>query len=55
MENEMMNTKDASNYLGVAIRTLLEWSRSGKVKAYKLGKFNYYKKSDLDSLYRLDA
>lgn len=51
---KMMKTEDASLYLGITVRTLLKWTKEGKIKAYKLSKYNYYKKSDLDALYNLN-
>lgn len=51
MLREMLSTREASDYLNIAERTLLKWVKMGKIQAYRLGRNNYFKVEDLDSLF----
>lgn len=45
----MLSMKTACVYLGVSRPTLLEWVRTGQVKAYRLGSRWKFYASDLDA------
>jgi excisionase family DNA binding protein len=45
--DELATRKQAANYLGVSLPTLHEYTKSGKVPAYKLGSRIRYKKREL--------
>jgi excisionase family DNA binding protein len=46
----MLDTLEASAYLGVGSDTLRIWARSGKLPANKSGRFFRFRQSDLDKL-----
>ena len=54
MESPWLSSEQASQYLQVDRRTLLEWTRQGKVKGYKLsGVLRHvwrFRQSDLDAM-----
>ena len=51
-DRDMFSTKEASSFLNIAVRTLLKWTKEGKIQAYRLGKTNYYRREDLVGLYQ---
>lgn len=54
MESHWLTARQAAAYLQINPRTLLEWSRQGKVKAYKLSGITRhvwrFRQSDLDAM-----
>lgn len=54
MQLEWLTAKEAAQYLKINSRTLLDWTRQGKVKAYKLsGTTRHvwrFRQSDLDAM-----
>lgn len=50
MQDKLLNTKELSEYLGVAVSTIVEYrmNNSGPIYA-KLGHLVRYKKSDVDA------
>ncbi len=49
-ERKYLSTKEAAEYLGVAVGTLEQWRfRRKKLPFYKLAKLVLYRKADLDA------
>ena len=46
---EWLSTKDASEYIGVTLRTLYKLIDEGFIPAYKIGRVIRVKKEDVDS------
>ena len=46
---EWLSTKDASEYIGVTLRTLYKLIDEGLIPAYKIGRVIRVKKEDVDS------
>jgi excisionase family DNA binding protein len=44
------NSKEASDYLGISVRTLFNEVSKGNIPYYKFGKRNRYLKSELDQM-----
>ena len=41
--------KEAANFLNIRPKTLYKWCHEGKLKYYKVGSLNLYKRSDLEA------
>jgi len=48
IKKTLLNSKQASGYLSIPLRTLQHLSKQGKIKAIKIGKYWKYKKSDIE-------
>lgn len=57
--NEWLTSDEAARYLKINRRTLLEWARQGKLKAYKLsGIIRHvwrFRQKDLDAMLSLSS
>lgn len=54
-EHDFLSQKEAADYLGVNFRTLYNWVSEGKnnITVYKMGRYNRFKVSDLDKMFKL--
>lgn len=46
---ELLTRKEASQMLSVSLPTLHEWSKTGKIKGYRIGSRVRYKKAELEA------
>lgn len=47
--DELLTRKEAAKILGVSLPTILEWTKQGKVKGYRIGSRVRYKKFEIES------
>ena len=53
-EHDFMDQKDAAEYLSLkSYKTLYNWISQGRINVYKVGRYNMFKKSDLDKMFVL--
>ena len=55
-EHEFLTQKEAAEYLGLkSYKTIYNWISEGKENliVHKMGRFNRFKKSDLDKMFQL--
>ena len=53
-EHEFLSQKEAAEYLSLKNhKTLYNWVSQGRIPVYKLGRYNKFKVSDLDNLFKL--
>jgi excisionase family DNA binding protein len=50
MESEWLTVEEVAQYLKVSKTTVYRWTDEGRIKKYKIGRFNRYKKSELDQV-----
>lgn len=50
-ERRYLDTQEASDFLGIAPRTLKDWKKKGKIDAKKLGRKLYWSIEDLHGLF----
>ncbi len=50
MESEWLTVEEVAQYLKVSKTTVYRWTEEGRLKKYKAGRFNRYKKSDVDQV-----
>jgi len=50
MESDWLTVDDVASYLKVSKRTVYRWTDEGRLKKYKVGRFNRYKKSEVDQV-----
>jgi excisionase family DNA binding protein len=50
MESDWLTVDDVASYLKVSKRTIYRWTTEGRLKKYKVGRFNRYKKSEVDQV-----
>lgn len=59
MESLWLSSEEASRYLKINRRTLLDWARQGKVKGYKLSGVTRhvwrFRREDLDAMLGLSS
>jgi excisionase family DNA binding protein len=46
---DLLTRKEASKLLGVSLPTLLDWTKTGKIKGYRIASRVRYKRSDLEN------
>ncbi|MBU2514214.1 helix-turn-helix domain-containing protein [bacterium] len=52
--NDFYNMKQAASYLSLKNhKTLYSWINQGRITVYKVGRYNMFKKSDLDKMFVL--
>lgn len=51
-EQQFLNTKEAAKYIGLSVKTLWNWSYTGKLIRHKVSNRNQYLRSDLDKFRR---
>ena len=49
-DNDLLSADECSKILHVSKNTLWRWSRNGYLKSLKIGRYPYYRKSDIDRL-----
>jgi len=54
MESEWMTVEEVAQYLKVSKTTVYRWTGEGRLKKYKAGRFNRYKKSEVDAAMKAD-
>jgi len=47
---EWLTVEDVAQYLKVSKTTVYRWTKEGTLKKYKVGRYNRYKKSELDQV-----
>lgn len=47
-QTELLTRKDAAKYLDISLPTLLEFTKTGKVKGYRIGTRVRYKRAELE-------
>jgi|SaaInlStandDraft_4_1057021.scaffolds.fasta_scaffold291093_1 excisionase family DNA binding protein len=53
-EHDFLNMKEAQIYLSLkSHKTLYNWVSQGRITVYKMGRYNMFKKSDLDKMFVL--
>lgn len=52
---KLLRHNDAANFLHISPKTLYKWCLQGKVKYYKAGSLNLYKRSDLEAFIEANA
>jgi excisionase family DNA binding protein len=54
-EHEFLTQKEAAEYLGLkSHKTIYNWiSEGNRITVHKMGRFNRFKKSDLDKMFQL--
>ena len=53
-EHEYLDMKESSSYLGLqSHKTLYNWVSEGRLPVYKMGRYNRFKVSDLDKMFKL--
>ncbi len=50
MDSEWLTVEDVAEYLKVSKTTVYRWTYEGKIKTYKIGRFNRYKKDEIDKV-----
>ncbi len=50
MESEWLTVEEVAQYFKVSKTTVYRWTDEGRIKKYKIGRFNRYKKSELDQV-----
>lgn len=46
-EEDRLTQKEAANFLGISITSLIAWKKQGKVPYYQIGRSIFYSKSEL--------
>ncbi len=54
MESEWLTVEEVAQYLKVSKTTVYRWTEEGRLKKYKAGRFNRYKKSDVDQVMQVN-
>jgi excisionase family DNA binding protein len=56
LESEFLNMNEAADYLSLkSYKTLYNWVSQGRINVYKMGRYNRFKVSDLDKMFKLKA
>jgi len=50
MESEWLTVEEVAQYLKVSKTTVYRWTTEGRLQKYKAGRFNRYKKSEVDQV-----
>lgn len=50
VNHEWMTVDEVAQYLKVSKQTIYRWTDAGKLKKYKAGRYNRYKKSEIDQV-----
>jgi excisionase family DNA binding protein len=54
LESEFLDMKEAQIYLSLkSHKTLYNWVSQGRINVYKMGRYNRFKVSDLDKMFKL--
>ena len=51
---ERLSPTEAAAYVGVSLSTLRRWTLKEGLRVYRLGKRLFYRRSDLDALFKAD-
>ena len=48
-ETELLTRKEAAKLLGVSLPTILDWTKTGKIKGYRIGSRVRYKRDEIEN------
>jgi excisionase family DNA binding protein len=53
-QNDFLDMKESAAYLGLkSHKTLYNWVSEGRIVTHKMGRYNRFKVSDLDKMFKL--
>jgi excisionase family DNA binding protein len=53
-QNDFLDMKESASYLSLkSYKTLYNWVSEGRLPVYKMGKYNRFKVSDLEKMFKL--
>jgi excisionase family DNA binding protein len=50
MENEYLTVEEVARFFKVSKTTVYRWTEEGKLKKYKAGRYNRYKRSEVEQV-----